>query len=327
MRTLVPAETLVYLETNDLAAALQPVVGSKAFPDADLVAFKGVQVAVVVTAFEASEQKVSDEQSAAEIKPKVVAVADTHAWHFQAVKFAEQRLGAFVAKVYGSEPTLEEPERNGGRDMTWTAKDGRKAYAFVTGGVIYFGNDHDLIDKCLAVRKGDLASLAQAGKVQQTPADALASGYVSTDGVAQVADILGLQISSAASDDAQVRSALASSLPQIIREMVSEAAWVTRAKGSSVEETFQFVMPGNLADAIQGSEPADLEARLCNAMIALLPREQIDSSTRVGVASALAARIAGTEDAQVRVLPNGIERKVASGSGLLGWIAAQFGDL
>src|SRR5688500_17096089 len=34
MRSLVPAETLVYLESNDLGAALQPIVDNKAFDQA-----------------------------------------------------------------------------------------------------------------------------------------------------------------------------------------------------------------------------------------------------------------------------------------------------
>src|SRR5689334_6597598 len=63
MRTLMPADSLVYLETNDLAMALQPMVDSKSFTKAakykpDLSPLRGVQVAVAVTGFEASEEKV-----------------------------------------------------------------------------------------------------------------------------------------------------------------------------------------------------------------------------------------------------------------------------
>src|SRR5580765_5235800 len=125
MRSLVPAETLVYLETNDLAAALQPIVDSKPFNEVakskpDLSALKGVQLAVAVTGFETSEEKLTDENSVGRIQPHFVAVADTHAWHYQAVGFAEQKLGALVAKIYDSEPTLDKPEKNGGRYLTWT---------------------------------------------------------------------------------------------------------------------------------------------------------------------------------------------------------------
>ncbi|MGB5013127.1 MAG: hypothetical protein WBO68_03780, partial [Pyrinomonadaceae bacterium] len=86
MRTLVPAETLVYLETNDLAVALQPIVDAKPFMEVakskpDLSALKGVQLAVAVTGFETSEEKLTDEHSVGRVQPRFVAVADTHAWN------------------------------------------------------------------------------------------------------------------------------------------------------------------------------------------------------------------------------------------------------
>src|SRR2546422_6495311 len=104
MRSLVPADTLVYLETNDLAAALQPIVDSKPFNEAakskpDFSALKGVQLAVAVTGFETKEEKLTDEHSIGRIQPHFVAVADTHAWNYQAVGFAEQKLGSFVEKI------------------------------------------------------------------------------------------------------------------------------------------------------------------------------------------------------------------------------------
>ena len=75
MRSLVPAETLVYLETNDLAAALQPIVDAKPFMEVakskpDFSALKGVQLAVAVTGFETSEEKLTDEHSVGRVQPR-----------------------------------------------------------------------------------------------------------------------------------------------------------------------------------------------------------------------------------------------------------------
>jgi len=63
MRTLIPADTLVYLETNDLAAALQPIVDSKPFTEVakskpDFSALKGVQLAVA--AVDAVEERLDN---------------------------------------------------------------------------------------------------------------------------------------------------------------------------------------------------------------------------------------------------------------------------
>src|SRR4051794_8817493 len=65
LRSMAPADSLIYLETNDIAATLQPLIDSNAFVEAakakpDLSALKGVQLAIVVTGFEASEEQVND---------------------------------------------------------------------------------------------------------------------------------------------------------------------------------------------------------------------------------------------------------------------------
>ncbi len=223
MRTLVPAESLVYLESNDLAAALQPIIDSKPFTDVakskpDLSALKGVQVAVAVTGFETSEEKLTDEHSVGRIQPHFVAVADTHAWNYQAVGFAEKKLGAFVEKIYDSEPTLEKSDKNGGKYFTWKANDGRKAYALVIDSLIYFGNDETAIDKCLAVKRGEADSIAKAGKVVPAAPGTLASGYVGPDGIAQIANIIGLKFASEMGEDSEVQSAIAGILPQLLRK-------------------------------------------------------------------------------------------------------------
>ncbi|MEO6655634.1 MAG: hypothetical protein ABIO36_06085, partial [Pyrinomonadaceae bacterium] len=243
LRTLVPAETLVYLETNDLAAALQPIVDSKQFMEAakkkpDFSALQGVQLAVAVTGFETSEEKLTDENSVGKVQPHFVAVADTHAWQFQTVRFAEQKLGAFVAQIYDSEPTLEKSEKSDGRFFTWTAKDGRKAYALVKGGLIYFGNDESAIDKCLAVRSGEADSIVKTGKVQSADPATLASGYVSTDGIAQIANIVGLKFASEAGENSEIQSAIAGILPQLLRNSIIEISWTATKTEQGIEDNY-----------------------------------------------------------------------------------------
>lgn len=252
LRTLVPTETLVYLETNDLGAALQPLVNSGAFKKAaasqpDLSALEGVQVAVAVTGFETSEQKLTDEDFVGRIQPKFVAVADTHAWNYQAVAFAEQGLGTFVADVYRSEPTLEKSQKHGGSYFKWSAKDGRRAFALVIDSLIYFGNDETTIDKCVAVRRGEADSIAKSGKLPQSVTNSLASGYVSTDGVAQIAALAGMSFASQSSDDEEVQSAVAGLLPQLIRGTVTDISW--NASQSPLGYEDKFTIGGNAETA------------------------------------------------------------------------------
>lgn len=238
MRLLVPADALVCLETNDLAGALQPIIDSKPFNEAakskpDLSALKGVQLAVAVTGFETSEEKLTDEQSIGRIQPHFVAIADTHAWNFQAVGFAEKKLGSFVENIYDSTPTLDTTTKNGGKYFTWTAKDNRKAYALVIDSLIFFANDETAIDKCMAVRRGEADSIIKTGKIPQAERKTLASGYVSTDGVAQIANILGLKVASESSEDSEIQSTLADFVPQLIRNTVTDVSWTFTASSNT----------------------------------------------------------------------------------------------
>ncbi|MFN0278464.1 MAG: hypothetical protein ACKVRN_07665 [Pyrinomonadaceae bacterium] len=253
IRTLAPADSLIYLETNDLAAALQPIVDSKPFNEVaktkpDFSALKGVQLAVAVTGFETSEEKISEEQSVGRVQPHFVAIADTHAWNYQAVAFAEKKLGSFVENIYNSQPTLEKTDKHGGKYFTWTAADGDKSYALVIDSVIYFANDESSIEKCLAVRRGESLSIAKTERVLPADAQTLASGYVSTDGIAQIANIVGLQLASEASDEPEVQSAIADIVPQLLRKSITDISWTASKTEQGIEDRYFFSMPSVMAN-------------------------------------------------------------------------------
>jgi hypothetical protein len=265
LRSLVPADTLVYLETNDLGAAIQPIVDSKPFNEVakykpDLSAIKGVQLAVAVTGFEMAEEKLSDEQSVGNIRPHFVAVADTHAWNWQAVGFAEKKLGSFVANIYDSEPTLEKSDKNGGKYFTWTTRDGRKVYAVVVDSLIYFGNDESSIEKCLAVKRGETDSVAKAGKVPVSEPGTLASGYVGPEGIAQIANVVGLKLASEASEESEVQRAVASIVPQVLRNTITEVSWAANKTEQGIEDKYLIAMPQDVAKVFNETMVPDGQA-------------------------------------------------------------------
>ena len=253
LRSLTPADALVYLETNDLGGALQPIIDSRPFNEVakykpDLSALKGVQLAVAVTGFETSEEKLTDEHSIGRIQPHFVAIADTHAWNYQAVGFAEKKLGSFVEKIYDSQPTLEKTDKNGGKFFTWTAADRRKAYALVIDSLIYFGNDETSIDKCLAVRRGEADSIIKTGKIQPADPATLASGYVSTDGIAQIANIVGLRYASEASDESEIQTTIAGILPQLLRNSITEITWTANRSDDGVVDLYSVTLNSEISE-------------------------------------------------------------------------------
>ena len=259
LRSLAPAETLVYLETNDLSRALGAITESRAFQDAakrtpDFSALKGMQTAIAVTGFEASENQVTAENSILNFKPRFVAVADTHTWNRYALSFTEERLGDFVNETYGGEVTLEAQEKNGGKSFVWTAKDGRKAFAFVKNSKIFFSNDETALEKSLAVARGEADSLVKnesLGRMRETAKEALAFGYISTDGVAQISNFAGVSTAVGATEDGDARSFIARVLPQILRGSVKEVFWTAERTEQGIEDKYSVTLTPESASVLK----------------------------------------------------------------------------
>jgi len=254
LRTLVPADTLVYLETNDLAAALQPIVDGKPFTQVahskpNFSALKRVKVAVAVTGFETTEEKLTEEHSVGRVKPRFVAIIDANLWDSQAVLFAETKLNEIVQEMLGGDAKGGRSQRSretGGTYITWGSNTGL-AHALILDGLIYFSNDESAIDKCLAVRRGEADSIAKSGKVKPADPKTLAAGYVSTDGVAQIASILGMQFAAESSDEPEIQSAIAGILPQLIRNSITEVSWTTAKTDEGIEDKYLISMPSDIA--------------------------------------------------------------------------------
>lgn len=273
MRSLVPAESLVYLETNDLAAAIQPIIDSKPFTEAakkkpDLSVLKGVQMAVAVLGFEATEEKLTDEQSVGSVKPRFVAIVDTHAWNYQAVAFAESKLGQFVTDLYGTDVAQDRVDSENGVNLTWTSADGRKSYALVSESLVYFANDETAIQKCLAVKRGESDSIIKNDKIKPIEPGTLARGYVTTDGIAQISSVIGMKLASEASDESEIQSAIAGILPKLIRGTVTDVTWTMTKGDQGIEDKYLLTMPAEVANVLNetmapnGDFPASLLSKL-----------------------------------------------------------------
>jgi hypothetical protein len=246
LKALAPADALVYLETNDLGKTVEPMTTNKPFAQLaarkpDLSVLKGIQLAVAVTGFEISEEKLTEEDHALSFRPRFVAIAETHAWNYQALAFTESKLGEFINQVYGGEVELETSDKNGGRYFTWTAHDGRKAFALVQNSLILFGNDESAIEKCLAVKRGEADSFAKAGKIWQPAENTLVSGYVSPDGVAQIATLAGTAIGSRSSESEDAQRFVSGVLPPLLQKTVKEVTWTASKTDRGIEDRLTFM--------------------------------------------------------------------------------------
>jgi hypothetical protein len=286
MRSLAPAETLVYLESKDLGDMLQSLTQSEAYKqlavkEKDFSLLKNMQIAVVVTGFETSEKQVTDESSILNFKPRFVMMANTHGWESTAVSIVENQLGKFVKENYGDDVTLEKSAKGEAKFFIWTAKDGRKLFGAVAGSVIYVGNDQTILDKCLAVKKGEAENLLKneslARARMRVGADALAFGYVSADGASQIANLVGVSVAMNASEDDLVRSFIAKILPTILQKSVTEVIWTARKTEQGIEDKVLFKTDAEVSTVLKETLNPNSNAQFQTAQF--LPNE-FNSLTR-----------------------------------------------
>src|SRR5438132_1505484 len=126
----------------------------------------------------------------------------------------------------------------------WTAS---RLMRLQNASLIYFGNDETAIDKCLAVKRGLADSIIKSGKIKPAEPGTLASGYVSTDGIAQIANIVGLKFASEAGEDSEVQSAIAGILPQLLRNSITEISWTATKTEQGIEDKYLVSMPPDVA--------------------------------------------------------------------------------
>lgn len=246
MRSLAPNDAIVYLETKDLGAMLQTLTENKAWENlakekTDFSQLKNIQAAVIVSDFETSEKQVTNESSVLNFKPHFAAIADTHQWKPTAVSIAETQIGKFVKTNYGDDAKLEQSKKGDAKFFAWTSADGRKFFALVSGGLIYAGNDESLLDKCLAVKRGAADSILKNENLVRARGEAnsenqIAFGYVSPEGITQLANLAGVSAAIEASEDDLPRSFIARILPEIMQKTVKEIVWTAHKSEQGIED-------------------------------------------------------------------------------------------
>ncbi len=261
LRSLVPADTLIYLETNDLGKTLETLTESRAFQElaaakTNFSALENVQFVVATTGFETSEQQVAEEQSILNFKPRFVAIAETHAWKPTAVSIAENQIGEFVRRTYGN-VKLEKYEKADANFFVWTsATDGRRIFASVSHSIIYVGNDENLLDECLAVKRGEAESLLKNENLTRAreaskAENSLAFGYVSPEGIAQIANLAGVSLAIGATENDDARSFIASFLPQVLQKTTKEIAWTASKTEQGIEDKIFVATTGEASSVFK----------------------------------------------------------------------------
>lgn len=279
MTAYVPADSLIYLEANDLPEiateivstdawkALAPAAGIRSdvgnigwlsrlaswtgIGPADAVVLSRAQIAVAVLGFDAA-----DAGETLKIKPRYAVVVETQSGESRTQYALEKRIGEFARRAYG-EPRFEQKETDGVKFTTWIAPDGeRRIIAAVTGSVAIIGNDESAVEACLAVHRNERPSLkdnaqlaAMRGRVGGN--DALAFGYVSSEGAARLLEIAATAYAGQISPDPRAQSAAASLLPALTKKILGAAAWSAHLSQGAIEDRYFLSLQHDLSTRLQ----------------------------------------------------------------------------
>ena len=259
LRKMLPAGSLVYLETQDLAAAvesvtLNPQFAKLAASTPDTRRLKGVRVAVAVTGVETAAEPADDEKAFVKFRPKFVAAIDTNAWNFQAEKFVENYLSGLIDRSLGGGSTLERSARFGGEVFTWSGGDGRKAYSLVRDRVVFVSNDEVSLEAAVQAADGSAAAASSDLQIAALPRDVLAAGYVSAAGVAQLSSVAGLSFAMDMGGGDTEKGFAARVVPDLVKNSVTGVTWTARgASNGRTEDTFALTLAGDLPRVLSGS--------------------------------------------------------------------------
>ena len=171
-------------------------------------------------------------------------------------------------------------DKNGGKYFTWTAQDGRKVFAFVEGSLVFFGNDETSIEKCLAAKRGEADNLSKNGELETVYDQAknkLAFGFVSSEGIKQIADFAGVSAAIETSEDDLPRSFIAKILPQILSKSVNRVVWTAEKNEQGIVDDFRFETAKEISDVLK--ETIVPVNQITNDSAVFLP-DEIQSATR-----------------------------------------------
>ena len=294
LRSFAPADSVIYLEANNLGKTLNALTESENFQKiaankTDFSVLEEVQTAIVVTGFETSEKQVTAEDSVLNFKPQFVAIADAHTWEWQTLSLAENQLNAFVRRIYGDDAKLSNEDKDGGRWFVWTAKDRREVFAFVENSLIFFGNNRKAIENCLKVKNGAGESLLKNENLTRAYSandENLTFGFVTSEGVKQIANYIGVSTALSATDEVAGRSFIASVLPQILQNTTEEIVWTSQKSGGGIEDDYEIVLKKETASVL--AETLSASTQIETDSSEFLPSE-ISSATKYNLENPLIA--------------------------------------
>ena len=279
MATYVPAETLVYLEANDLPQVLVALTATDAWRElapvykiekdygnfgwfsrilasanlgsTETVVFGRSQIAVALINIGAKEGA----ENSLKIRPVYAVVIETKSSRAPA-PFVEKQVGDFAKKQLGEIRV----EKKNADDAAWTiyrsTTDERNLFAAVAGTTAIIGNDQSAVQACLDTKNGKRKNLADDENLLKMRANvesetAFAFGFITAEGVKQLSHVGAILVAGQMAEEPQAMSLLAQSLPPFLQKTVNSIGWSARFNAGRIEDRYYVQMPADLVSRLR----------------------------------------------------------------------------
>ena len=280
MADYAPADSLVYVEFNDLTGVVQAIQQSQVWQSAvpitqskpvapnrlmstaaragigplPAVLFSRAQIALVVVGMNTAE-----EQDTLKVRPEVAIIAETHTSKWRTRPAAVEAVKHLANFAYGASMC---GERSADADYIECSVVGgeRKIVGAVDGTLVVIGNSDNAVRSCLEARRGvrpsiktDPEMLKVRGSV--TSEKSLGFGYISPANSAKLFSWAAPLLMGQAPGDLQLEQLLAVSAGKVLRGV----AWTATPAPQGIEDRFLFSLePGvvsRLRPAFSKAEP------------------------------------------------------------------------
>ena len=272
MANYAPADSLVYVEFNNLEDVAQAVQHSEAWQAAaditkskpptqnrlmrtvaragigplPAVLFARAQVALVVVGLNTRE-----ENDTLKVRPEIAVIAETHTSRWRTKPAAVEAVKQLANFAYGASMCAERSADAEYIECSVAGGD-RKIVGAVDGTLVVVGNSDNAVRTCLDVRRGTRASIhtdAELLKVRASLASdkALGFGYISPANSAKLFSWAAPLLMGRSLGDQQLEQLLAVSAGKVLRGV----AWTANSSPHGIEDRFLFSLEPGVVSRLQ----------------------------------------------------------------------------
>src|SRR5689334_7183769 len=272
MADYAPADSIVYVEFNNLAAVAHAIQNSEAWQAAEpitqskpatqnrfmtaaaragigplpAVLFARAQIALVVVGLNTSE-----ENDTLKVRPEVAIIAETHTSHWRTKPAAVEAVKHLANFAYGGSMCSERSADADYIDCSIAGGE-RKIVGAVDGTLVVIGNSDNAVRSCLEVHRGVRPSIhtdAEMVKVRSSLASdkTLGFGYISPANSAKLFSWAAPLLMGQAPGDRQLEQLLAVSAGKVLRGV----AWTANPSPQGIEDRFLFSLEPGVVSRLQ----------------------------------------------------------------------------